>query len=532
MKIRTPSFKGMSPRTGDKYLDPSQAALAKDCRVYNGELRPLRDALYTWTPTKLGTIETIHLFARTYWFHWAADVDVVRTLVPNDTTERTFWTGDGYPKQTEAGMATSGGTTDYPTNHYALGIPAPASAPTLSAPAPSDATENETRFYVYTYVSAWGEEGPPSPLSYELVCDVDATVDISSMSTAPTGPYNITSKRIYRLGTGTSESDFFFVAEIPVANTTYSDSVAGSALREPLLTEEYDPPPDDLQGLIALTNGVVAGFKGKDVYFTPPNAPYAWPRSYMVATEHDVVGLGAYDTTLVILTEGFPYLATGQDPAAVALSQIEVAQACVSKRSIASLGAAGVVYATPDGLAAIGPGGFEMVSEPYMTKDEWRAYNPSSIVAAQHDGMYVGFYDTGTTQGGFMFSRDDGFIELDFHATAAYTDLLTDTLYLVVDGDIVAFDSAGTLRTYTWKSKRFQMPPVSLAAARVLADSYDDLTIKFYADGVLRHTQVVTGPDAFRLPAGDRARVWQFELSGTADVQEVTAATSVVELHS
>jgi hypothetical protein len=265
--------------------------------------------------------------------------------------------------------------------------------------------------------------------------------------------------------------------------------------------------------------------------------PYAYPRSYVVSTEHKIVGLGAYNTNLVVLTEGNPYLASGVDPSAVTLSKIDIPQACVSKRSIASLGSEGVAYATPDGLALIGPRGFEMVSEQFMTQEEWREYNPSSIVAASHDNRYIAFYQRADgTKGGFIFDAEDGFVELSFHATGLYTDLLTDTLYMVEGRNLYSYDKSGTLFSYVWKSKIFQVKATSLNAAQVVTGprvAGDQLTLKVFTDGSLLHQQTITSPNSFRLPvANGLAREWQFELAGNVPVQLVALASSPSQLAS
>jgi len=361
---------------------------------------------------------------------------------------------------------------------------------------------------------------------------------VSNMGGAPPGPWNINRKRIYRLSTGTDDSEFFFVAEIPFANDEYTDSVPGSGLQEPLATEGWDAPPTTLKGLTALPNGVFCGFDGKDVYFTPNYVPYAWPRRHMVSTPFTVVGLGSFNTNLVVLTEGNPYIASGIDPGAVTLSKIEIAQACVSKRSIANLGAEGVAYATPDGLAVIGPGGFDMVSSKFMTQEEWRKYNPSSIVAASHDNRYIAFFTReDNSKGGFVFDADNGFRELSFHATGVYPDLLTDTLYLVDGKQLYKYDEGAEPLPYTWKSKIFETPPTSFAVGRVVnsiepdAVEENNLVLKVFADGALLHTQAVTGSEQFRMPPGlGGKRQWQLELTGDATVQEIALATSAREL--
>ena len=50
---------------------------------------------------------------------------------------------------------------------------------------------------------------------------------------------------------------------------------------------------------------------------------------------------------------------------------------------------------------------------------------------------------------------------------------------------------------------------IAFTAARVLADSYTNITINVYADNTLYHTQAVTNKQPFRLPRNGRYRVWQ-----------------------
>jgi len=536
VKIEIAGFRGMRPKVADKFHEADQAVLAQDCRLYSGELRALNSNEFESTLPKTGTIQSVHLFARQFWFHWASDVDVVQSQVPNDTNERTYYTGDGTPKKTQAGMATSSGDGIYPTSSRMLGVPYPETAPSVAGQGDGSGDEEETRFYVYTFVTDWGEESAPSPVSPLLNVQVDESVVLSAMEQAPGGSHGITSKRIYRISTGLEASDFFFVDEIPVANTTYTDTKVGDQLGGVIETEGWVPPPDDLKGLIGLTNGVTAGFAGKDVYFSPNYVPYAYPLEYAVSVEEDVVGLGAFNTNVVILTQGNPYIANGVDPSAVTLQKIEVPQACVSKRSIANFGGEGVAYATPDGLAVIGPGGFSMMSEDFMTQEEWRKYNPSSLIGTSHDGRYIGFYSGGEKgSGGFIFDTVNGFRELGFYSEVAYTDFLTDTMYVVEGGDLYAYDRGATQKSFTWRSKLFETPPVSFPWARVMAGTPGqarDLNMKITADGTVVYDQAVPDPEIFRLPALGYHREWQVELTGTTPVQAVVLASTSAETRS
>lgn len=541
--FRLRAFRGTVPRLARRLLQPNQAQSAKNGRLFSGELRAFGGLTTVNTPTKVGTKLSIYRWgavpgnaASGYWFHWTSDVNVARGPIAGDTLERTYWTGDGaYPKVTDASLATAGGGTDYPNNHYRLGIPAPSAAPTVtvSGTPPSDTSLNESRAYVYTYVSGWGEEGPPSPPSAVVTVGPAQTAELSGMSVAPAGAYNITTKRIYRVVTSDAGSAYQFVASIAVATTTYNDTLATANLGEVLPSAEWVAPPDDLKGLVMLPNGVAAGFRGNELCFSVPYQPHAWPIGYRLTTDYPIVSLGYFDQSIVVTTVADPYLVTGIDPQSMSMSKLALNQACVSKRGTVSLGT-GVIYPSPDGLVMVGMSGAHVITEGYLSRDEWQAFKPESIHGYQWNGRYVGFYNTGAVQGAFIFDPrpdGDGWMPLDINATAGYSDPLTDTLYLQVGANIQSFDTSATKIAYQWRSPPLRTEhAANMGVAQVLALDYGNLTLKLYADGVLKHTRVVTGGDPFWLPGGYLAHDWEVDLTGTSAVESVALAEGMEEL--
>ena len=76
----------------------------------------------------------------------------------------------------------------------------------------------ETRFYVCTFVNSYGAEGPPSPPSNEVEWRTGQTVLLSNLPALPSGAYNITHRRIYRVNTGASgATNYQFVTEVATA---------------------------------------------------------------------------------------------------------------------------------------------------------------------------------------------------------------------------------------------------------------------------------------------------------------------------
>jgi hypothetical protein len=145
----------------------------------------------------------------------------------------------------------------------------------------------------------------------------------------------------------------------------------------------------------------------------------------------------------------------------------------MSKRSVVDMGQV-FFYASPEGIVAIGPGVNKIVTEALFTREDWAAYAPASITAFMWVGHYLGFYDTGTKQAGFIFDpRTGDWTDLDFYATAGYRDPKTGILYLQVGADIVEFaTSTGSVRSMNLVSRRESFKLGAIAAVKVLAPSY------------------------------------------------------------
>lgn len=135
--VKVQSFKGIAPRIPARYLDDGQAQVAINCPVFAGSLQPLKDVgASLLTLAKVGAPKTIYRFGQDlvsdtqYWFHWTSDVDVARSQIAADSSEWTFYTGDGAPKATNAAIALSG--TNYPAASRPLGVPAPVTAASVA----------------------------------------------------------------------------------------------------------------------------------------------------------------------------------------------------------------------------------------------------------------------------------------------------------------------------------------------------------------------------------------------------------------
>jgi len=600
--IKLENFSGIIPRTGPTQLPDNAAQIAKNVRLTSLELRSWQKEERVYQPLT-NNVQTIYRLTNentgsSAWLEWAVDVDVAQSPIADDNDFRIYYTGDTAPKKTNWVLATSSGlgSPPFPDAWLYLGVPAPISAPTLASSGSGGA--HETRAYVYTYVSTFGavaEESAPSPAATVATHVTGATVTISGFAAAPTTGYNITHRRIYRTVTGGATVNYQLVAEIPIATTSYNDTLLIADLGPLLQTQNWNTPPTDLQGIVSMPNGMMAGFRDNEVWFAEPYYPHAWPDLYTLVVDSRVIGLGVYDTTLVVLTERQPYLITGSSPLAMSQTKLPVPQPCVSKRSIVS-DQFGVLYASPNGLVSISPSGVDVISQRLYTRVEWQALNPSSIQAMLYNNQYIGFYTVGVETNAIVLIRNDipPLAQLTFSGRAPYVDKNNGNIYAVstIDNDIYQLDASVIDNSlFEWKSKQFVMAsPTNFGVLKVRADYglisnvnvYNQLiqaiiaantalwatsssnlkgvmnstplntytlngsiltdlpdiadtrsvNVFVYAEGVLVYQSAMTSNEPVRMPAGQKAYVWEVAISGNVPVRMFGMATDVTELKS
>ncbi len=389
---------------------------------------------------------------------------------------------------------------------------------------------DESRVYALTYVGAGGEEGAPSIIDGIVTMTPGKAVTITGLPTAPAGAFNIAKKRLYRSQDGTSGAALQFVADITLAATTFVDTVLGTRLGETIPTLGYEMPPENMFGLIEFGNGMLAGISTNQVLICVPYQPHAWPVASRYSFNNEPIALGAFGQSIVVLTNGMPSVLSGSSPDAMSQDLVTIGQPCLSAKSVVNI-LNGVMWASDEGLAFIGNSGFDLKTAQRFTAKEWKNYAPNTIRGYRWENRYVGFYDTGTKQAGFFFDLLTGdFYELDFYATAGYTDPRNGNLYLAVGNNVLRFNGSATNLITKWRSKKFtSTKPINMAVGKVVADGYP-LTLKLYANSVLKYTKTVNNSLVFSLPAGYKADEYEVELETQYAVRGFAIAETVREL--
>jgi len=479
--LKLEGFMGLVPRVSNRLLPNMCATTARNTKLLSGEVRGFR------VPRELKDLTdqyfTVRRVYRIPYIEygeeqelWLAfdtrEVDIVRSPLVNDAHNRYYWAGDGAPKYNTFNRL----LLNQP--EFLLGIPTPTVTPVVTPPGPGDDT---FRSYVYTFVSAYGEESAPSPPS-TVQTGAAGTWAITGMQTVvpDAAQRNVTLKRIYRTVPGNTSTLFYFVAEIPVGDANYNDTFADDvvALNNTLESTSYLPPPSDLEGFVVMPNGYLVGWVGRRLLFSEPYRPHAWPAEYEIGVEFEIVGLAVWGNTLIIGTKSNPYIGMGTTPAAFTAQKTDAIMPCLSRRGMVATDA-GVYYPSINGLVLVNSPAPQIVTQDLLTKEEWlRRYNPREIFAASYGMQYIAF---NSPSFGFIFNPTEPasrLVELDRfnHVEGIETDRYDGRVFIIYEDRVWEWDPESSERLYwRWKSKEFHLPkPLNFGALKIKFNDEDE----------------------------------------------------------
>lgn len=481
--IKIDNFAGVAPRYSPRLLPNNGATRADNAKLLSGELRGLHEAQVI---KDFNPLSPAHPVARAFripsvvaspipmqvadnWvYFFDSNVDFVRTPVFDDSFERYYWTGDsfslsGAPQYNTRANILAGNPP------FFLGVPTPVNAPSVAAPA----GVTDTRAYVYTFVSGYGEEGPPSPPT--LATGDPGTWAITGFDTTvpDASNRNITTVRIYHTVASATGTEFFFVADISLGTTSYNDNASDASVanNNPLPSLTWLPPPTNLLGVVAHPGGFLVGFSGRDLYMSEPFQPHAWPVQYVKTCQTEIVGIAIYGNTILVTTTSHPYFGEGMSPLNITLEKLDSIDPCVSRRSIAAT-LAGIYYASPQGIVVFNGTNTQLASYQLFTREEWQDFfSPTTVYAVPYGLQYIAF---DTSDAGFIFSPSETLAPLTTldrfsHVVAVQQDAYTGDVYLISNNQALLWDPPQSLPYYyTWISKQFDLPnPVNFGAARL-----------------------------------------------------------------
>lgn len=588
--IKLPIFGGMIPATDPTLLPDAAADYSENAWLYSGALTGLPEPtlmhdLVNPAASKVfripGNSEDPSYLPNSFWMEFEnPNTDVVKATIANDSFGRYYWASSNAPPRYNTTARIMAGLPA-----WLLGLPIPPFPPTVTTP---DATSETvtTRVYLYTYVTEYGEESAPSEPVSDTGLPTNAwTVKIPAPPANVRGvDHNVTKWRLYRtVYSNATTFAYFLVAEgdITGAEVTHTDVALDTVIsgNSQLESTAWTAPPSDLQGLVTLPNGILAGWRENELWFSEPFRPHAWPAAYTLATEFKIVGLGVTNQTLVVCTEGYPATVSGVNPASMSMSKLTSFEACLSRGSIISA-PEGVYYTSPNGLVMVNPGVIENITRQIITRDIWNEITKGSRMRAGRfgtayyayggslppvfgDAFQTDFVQQSTTSGagdGFMvdpFTQSTGVNMLASDQTVAgiMNDAYSGELLMIKEGKVFWFNQGPEvpIGVYKWRSKVFEtpkaenfsaikvnfvlrendVPPEALPNHSLVQelDAQQLGLVRVFADGRLVATRELRIPgQIFRLPSEYKAHSWQIEFEARVKIKSCQMGTSIKEL--
>lgn len=523
------NFGGIRPRMSRRLLPNNAATFAENTKLLEGELRGYHKPVILKDLSSLGfTVARAYRIPASVtggsdaWLGFQSqNTDIIRSPVLGDAYGRYYWARDnGVPQYNTLSRITAGNTGG--NAPYDLGVPQPAASLTVTPPAGS----GETRSYVYTLVTAYGEEGPPcNPTTSTGTLGTWALTGFST-TYADQANRDVTTMNIYRTIPNSTNPGFFFVASVSFGTTSYSDTATDTtiALNNTLDFVDNFPPPSNMTGFALMPGGYLIGFQGRNLLFTEPYLPHAWNPTYNLATEFEIVGIVVWSQTAIICTTSNLYLGSGSTPDAFTLQKLDGVTPCLSRRGIVST-VSGAYFPTVDGLAMFSAAGLTTITQNILTKEEWTTFSPTTLYAAQLGLQYIAYSNTTT---GFQINPTEGMAEMATitafnKVNGIETDRYTGNPYLIINNVCMDWDPSTAERLYWhWQSKEVQFPKfLNLGAFKIKAD--------FGSINVATNVLATYGPyDTARFSAGRLAPLASNPLGGISPYNQGLVAGNVL----
>ena len=537
-------FNGEIPRLPADRLPEDAAQTAINCEFAHGELRPLK---------ALGTHYTVNAAAQPCralfttdginFYAWNKPTRAYRHPTIDDTANRILYHahGSGLKVTTTAGMRAINMSPTSPATSFNLGVSA--CAPPAAVLGADTEGEQESVALVATVVNIWGEESAPSnPVLFDRKAGQSATYTVTHAATAGQQAINgINFYRTYPSQRGTTEYFLINAAPIPVSggSASFVDTTESPQTATVLETAEWDLPPALPNNLTYMGNGFFVVGTGKDLAFSEPYRPHAWP--YRMTLTHGVVGIVEVEGGALVTTTAGAYLVSGAHPSQVSQQLLPVEQAGWSDTAITRVEGA-AVYASNDGMVSVSGGQPSLKgSQTLFTRKDWRAFfgqHRQNLRLTHHDGHLIGIVDPNYPAAGISFAfsvrldeSEGSYQRLDLGQSiyGAAVSATTDQLFLTTATGFAEFTGSSSALEYRWFSGERLLPgPVAFSCGVIDAVGSGELWLA--ADGGDIGPIAFSGRTSFRIPPTNPAYRWSVDIYGTATVREISLAQSFSEL--
>lgn len=534
MIVATPQ--GILPKLNPRIIKDNQAQVAENCILEHGDCRPLKSPV-KHQDLDAATEAVFHINNSFVQFNNKASVIPSPVEAGDNRYYYTLEAGGGKKKDDE-------------TSVMNLGVPRPTDGPTITIH--GDAGENilHSSSYVYTRVTAWGEESAPSKPSGQQDIYEGQSVSFSGLSDGGDG--HVTHYRIYRAVGGETSNVWLLVPyqttagyikydgndiEFDIPKGVIDDARDGlrdESLNVQLETLNWHTPPSDLKYLTSFDNGTVGGISGREVCFSEVFIPYAFPVGYRYTLNVEGVGLGNLSGTPIAFTKQSVFLFDGTSPDSYHQRKLSETQGCEGIESIAST-PTGVFFASQDGLCLATSEGVQVLTLNIWSREQWLELDPSTLAGFCFNQSYYGFFK-GTSKGFILPLNEEGVTTFDLgkNIIGGYLLPSNEKLYVILqDGSsrgLYEFDKGDSMES-RWKSKVFISGHRNLSAFRVGGEAGSS-KVSLYADGnKVVDERVVNHNEAVRLPCGFIPNEYELEIKSEKRWRGFGLANTMRELN-
>jgi len=555
-RIVIEDFGGRAPRRAARLLPSNFAQVAENCKLLYGDLRGYQDfRLVHEFPTGTLPRRVWHLknTAQTEEA-WYGDRDpkavLLKSPIVNDAYERYYLFREGQPPKITTFDDIKNGV---PPSNLAFGQPV--NAPTVT-PSGGSSSNLTTRVYGYTYVTSWGEESRLSPVTAaDVKTDVTSITVTVSVGAPPPAIAGRTFQyiRLYRSVTSAGGAQLYFLADIPysISGGSYVDTQKDLevVLNSPLVSSQNDPIPDGVWGARVMGNGAMVGFKGRDLYFSVPYLPHAWPEDWRLTVSDLIVGVEVMGQNVMVMTQGFPVYVYGSYPDAMGMLRFDFPEPCIAYGSIVAA-PEGIYFGSYNGLCLFTTAGVSNITREMISRNDWR--NQYLDVETRAERLTTRYIASTSNAGGYVIDGLEERIALtdlvgwltvgDISSDVFTSDVLAisfDAVYVWDDPDALEID-------YRWRSKKFVFTkPCSMGALMLHLDACDEeewlptpilnpgyeypegmdktcsMLVKVWRDGKLIFNRPVHDREQCRLDSDTVGTVWEVEVQGQCRVQRI-----------
>ena len=530
MKIQFSQMKGMIPVLDDNLLPEGFASRTLNCRPEGDGVVPFKLPVEAGFSIAAGVKSwSLYHYDKTETLSRTDNADFLRGPIANDAYNRMYAAGDSEKPQVYYSV---GGSSPLFAD-LAIKVPnTPSVSSSWNNADPGDPSiPVYNSVYYVTGVTILGEESAPSDVTQVIQRWDTALVPVSLGSNNDS---RVVKRRLYRSDAG---GDFQLVLEAVAGINTINDGKDTAQLGYVCESENFNAPPDNLEGLVNAGNGYMASWFENTVCFCEPYYPHAWPIDYQYSIPATVKGMAATQGALIVTTDSQPYVFQGTHPGGISILKLDLRAPNLSRRGIVDMGET-AFYPSTEGLVAIGAGGANVITREIFSKEQWLALDPASFVAFRYRSFYLCFASTGA----FAFDPAKGYWPLEItgvdgdQVLDGHYDDETDTLYLLVkSGDdsltVFEFDSGSNMQML-WESREHVRPGRAvISSGRLDSEAEAALTLVGSHRGseVYSSSHTTSTDEGFRFSPGFYSR-FKVRLESEDRINSAAIASTKAEL--